>query len=110
MNYCLFMIVLNQKTYIVLKKYSNFKRKYGKIKGIFKESLLKSNYKNVSVKKSLFSLPLTYMGFSGYINPFTNEANINRKIPSTSLTFVINHEIAHQLGIAVKKMQILFHM
>ena len=43
------------------------------------------------------------MGFSGYINPFTNEANINRKIPSTSLTFVINHEIAHQLGIASEK-------
>jgi len=43
------------------------------------------------------------MGFSGYINPFTNEANINSKIPSTSLTFVINHEIAHQLGIASEK-------
>ena len=74
-----------------------------KLKGVFKESFLKSSYKNISVKKSLFSLPLTYMGFSGYINPFTNEANINRKIPSTSLTFVINHEIAHQLGIASEK-------
>ena len=65
--------------------------------------IIKSDYKNVSVKKSLFSLPLTYMGFSGYINPFTNEANINYKIPSTSLIFVINHEIAHQLGIASEK-------
>ena len=55
------------------------------------------------MKKSLFSLPLTYMGFSGYINPFTNEANINYNIPSTSLIFVINHEIAHQLGIASEK-------
>ena len=65
--------------------------------------IIKSDYKNISVKKSLFSLPLTYMGFSGYINPFTNEANINYKIPSTSLIFVINHEIAHQLGIASEK-------
>ena len=78
------------------KNIQTSKENTAKLKGIFKESLLKSNYKNVSVKKSLFSLPLTYMGFSGYINPFTNEANINRKIPSTSLTFVINHEIAHQ--------------
>ena len=74
-----------------------------KLSSIFNESLLNYNYKNSSVKKSLFSLPLTYMGFSGYINPFTNEANINSKIPSTSLTFVINHEIAHQLGIASEK-------
>ncbi|HJY13861.1 MAG TPA: DUF3810 family protein, partial [Flavobacterium sp.] len=31
-------------------------------------------YKTLSVKKSLFSMPLTYMGFGGYLNPFTNEA------------------------------------
>ena len=43
------------------------------------------------------------MGFSGYINPFTNEANINSKIPLTSQVFVMNHEIAHQLGIASEK-------
>ena len=61
------------------KNIQTSKENTAKLKGIFKESLLKSNYKNVSVKKSLFSLPLTYMGFSGYINPFTNEANINRK-------------------------------
>ena len=40
------------------------------------------------------------MGFSGYINPFTNEANINTKIPQSDLIFVINHEISHQLGVA----------
>ena len=74
-----------------------------KLKNIFRKPFLESNYSKSSVKKSLFSLPLTYMGFSGYINPFTNEANINYKIPSTSLTFVINHEIAHQLGIASEK-------
>ena len=79
------------------------KNNIDKLKEKIKTPIIKSNYKNVSVKKSLFSLPLTYMGFSGYINPFTNEANINYKIPSTSLIFVINHEIAHQLGIASEK-------
>ena len=79
------------------------KNNIDKLKEKLKKSIIKSDYKNVSVKKSLFSLPLTYMGFSGYINPFTNEANINYKIPSTSLIFVINHEIAHQLGIASEK-------
>ena len=79
------------------------KNNIDKLKEKIKIPIIKSDYKYVSVKKSLFSLPLTYMGFSGYINPFTNEANINYKIPSTSLIFVINHEIAHQLGIASEK-------
>tara|TARA_B100000524_G_scaffold340765_1_gene234198 strand:+ start:124 stop:1131 length:1008 start_codon:yes stop_codon:yes gene_type:complete len=73
------------------------------LKFIFEKEFIIPDYKSISVKKSLFSLPLTYMGFSGYINPFTNEANINYKIPSSSLIFVINHEIAHQLGIASEK-------
>ena len=38
------------------------------------------NY-DTSVKKSILGKLLTYMGFSGYINPFTNEANINTKSP-----------------------------
>ena len=70
---------------------------------LFGDSIISYKYKYPSVKKSLFSLPLTYMGFSGYINPFTNEANINHNIPASSQVFVINHEIAHQLGIASEK-------
>ena len=52
------------------------------------------------VKKSLFSTPLSYMGFSGYINPFTLEANINFNIPDISLPVTVSHEIAHQIGYA----------
>ena len=74
-----------------------------KLKSFLGDSILESNYKYPSIKKSIFSLPLSYMGFSGYINPFTNEANINSKIPLTSQVFVMNHEIAHQLGIASEK-------
>ncbi len=65
------------------------------------------SYKNVdlsvkhrSIKKSLISIPLSYMGFSGYLNPFTGESQINRKIPLTSFPITTTHEIAHQLGYA----------
>lgn len=52
----------------------------------------------VSVKNSLFSTPLSYMGFSGYINPFTLEAQINKNIPKIHVPTTICHEIAHQMG------------
>jgi capsule polysaccharide export protein KpsC/LpsZ len=48
---------------------------------ISQSNILILNMKNRSVKKSLLSLPLTYMGFAGYLNPFTNEAQVNDKIP-----------------------------
>jgi Protein of unknown function (DUF3810) len=57
-------------------------------------------YKNQSVKKSLFSLPLAYMGFGGYLNPFTNEAQVNYLGPKYSFPMTTNHEMAHQLGYA----------
>lgn len=58
------------------------------------------NYKTNSIKPSLFSLPLTYMGFSGYLNPLTNEAQINSKIPGFRKPVVMTHEMSHQLGFA----------
>ena len=57
-------------------------------------------YKIPSIKKSLFSLPLTYMGFGGYLNPFTNEAQVNYKVPIDGFAMVVNHEMAHQMGYA----------
>jgi uncharacterized membrane protein YidH (DUF202 family) len=57
-------------------------------------------YEIPSNKKSLFSLPLTYMGFGGYLNPFTNEAQVNYKLPMYSFPIVICHEMAHQIGYA----------
>ena len=58
------------------------------------------NYEHPSIKKSLFSLPLSYMGFSGYLNPFTNEAQVNDKIPMYNFPTTLTHEMAHQLGYA----------
>lgn len=57
-------------------------------------------YEIPSRKKSLFSLPLTYMGFGGYLNPFTNEAQVNYKLPMVGFPNVICHEMAHQMGFA----------
>ena len=57
-------------------------------------------YQKVSLKKSLFSLPLTYMGFSGYFNPFSGEAQVDYLIPKVTLPMTASHEVAHQLGIA----------
>jgi hypothetical protein len=57
-------------------------------------------YENKSVKKSLISLPLTYMGFAGYLNPFTNEAQVNDMTPMYNFPTTATHEMAHQLGYA----------
>lgn len=57
-------------------------------------------YENSSIKFSIFSLPLTYMGFAGYLNPFTNEAQMNYLLPKNLFVTTTCHEISHQLGIA----------
>ncbi len=58
------------------------------------------HFSSKSCKNSLYSLPLTYMGFSGYLNPFTGEAQVNYKIPGISYPVTVCHELAHQLGYA----------
>ncbi len=55
-----------------------------------------------SLKRSIYSLPLTYMGFSGYLNPFTNEAQIDGLIPEYKYPTTCSHEMAHQLGYAAE--------
>ncbi len=57
-------------------------------------------YEIPSQKKSLFSYPLTYMGFGGYLNPFTNEAQVNSMIPKYGFPMTACHEMAHQMGFA----------
>jgi len=59
-------------------------------------------YTPKSLKKSLFSYPLTYMGFSGYLNPLTNEAQVDGLIPVYKFPTTSAHEIAHQLGYAAE--------
>ena len=70
-----------------LEGYSDLKKEYPEL-----------NYLQPSLKTSLFSTLLTYMGYGGYLNPFTNEAQVNRKIPKIRYPVVAGHEIGHQLG------------
>ena len=55
---------------------------------------------NPYLKKSLWGTILSYMGYAGYLNPFTLESHINNKIPKLDYMVTSAHEMAHQLGIA----------
>jgi len=57
-------------------------------------------YKNLSVKSSLYGIPGDYLGFTGYYNPFTGEAQINTTVPDFLQPYIATHEMAHQLGYA----------
>lgn len=55
-----------------------------------------------NIKVSMFSDWLSYMGFTGYLNPFTLEAHYNQNIPEYTQPFTILHEVVHQGGIAAE--------
>lgn len=57
-------------------------------------------YQTPAVKPVLNSWVVTKIGIEGYYSPLSGEANVNMRLPSTSLPFVTCHEIAHQLGVA----------
>ncbi len=57
-------------------------------------------YHHASLKKSYYGRLGNYLGFLGYYNPFTAEAQVNLTIPRFSIPYVCCHEIAHQLGYA----------
>ncbi|MCU0337210.1 MAG: DUF3810 domain-containing protein [Sediminibacterium sp.] len=53
---------------------------------------------NSTVKPTLLNKLGKYIGFTGYFNPFTHEAQVRAQLPAMALPSVITHEIAHQLG------------
>ncbi len=57
-------------------------------------------YSYPSVKPSLYNFLGDYIGFSGYYNPFTGEAQLRTDIPRMLVPYIACHEIAHQLGYA----------
>lgn len=69
--------------------YKNLERSFSFIK-----------YRNASLKPSLFGKAGNYIGFQGYYNPFTGEAQVNTQIPNFVQPFVTSHEMAHQIGYA----------
>jgi hypothetical protein len=57
-------------------------------------------YNRSSLKPSLFSLLGNYLGYTGYYNPFSGEAQVNVKVPLFVQPFTTCHEIGHQMGYA----------
>lgn len=57
-------------------------------------------YRTSSIKPSLYSYLEDYLGFGGYYNPFSGEAQVNTTLPVFTLPFTACHEMAHQLGYA----------
>jgi hypothetical protein len=57
-------------------------------------------YPSPSVKPSLYSYVGNYLGFTGYYNPFSGEAQVNTTVPVFVQPFTACHEIGHQLGYA----------
>lgn len=57
-------------------------------------------YNTSSIKKSMYGRLGNYMGFLGYYNPLTGEAQLNKYIPAVVQPFTLCHEMAHQLGYA----------
>jgi len=80
----------------ILIKSSNSYNELAKKWPLFKNNL-------PSLKCSLFSIPLSYMGYSGYYNPFSGEAQVNSKIVKSYIPFTACHELAHQLGYAAEQ-------
>ena len=83
---------LRKKKYLfshAVTAYKNLSHRYHEI-----------NYKYPSVKPSIFSYLGNYLGFTGYYNPFSGEAQVNTTIPLFARPFTTCHEIGHQLGYA----------
>ncbi len=65
------------------------------------------DYKNTSIKTSLYGSWGNYFGFTGYYNPFSGEAQVNATVPKFLLPAITVHEMAHQVGYA-KEMEANF--
>lgn len=83
--------------------YKPYEQIFNEAHDAFKTSAVKYpslNYEVRSVKKSMFGRLGNFLGFLGYYNPFTGEAQVNLTQPRFLIPFVTCHEMAHQLGYA----------
>lgn len=54
----------------------------------------------VSAKPIYFSRILSYLDFTGFLFPFTGEANVNMDFPPALFASTVAHELSHQRGVA----------
>ncbi len=85
--------------------YPDTKTLFNRSRATFKEAgekypFLNYNKRSESVKSSMYGWLGNYLGFTGYYNPFTGEAQVNTTVPQFLRPYIVNHEIAHQLGYA----------
>jgi len=94
--------LVNNDSVIVAFNFSKTQLLHTTIQGFdyLREEYPKLSYSGKALKRSLFSIPLTYMGFNGYLNPLTNEAQVNTQIVKYKIPTTASHEIGHQLGFA----------
>lgn len=57
-------------------------------------------YRHASIKSSMIGRLGNYLGFTGYYNPFTAEAQVNTTVPDFLIPYITTHEMAHQIGYA----------
>jgi hypothetical protein len=57
-------------------------------------------YKQPSLKPSLYTPVGHLFGFTGYYNPFSGEAQMKTNVPVFVKPFILCHEMGHQLGYA----------
>ena len=91
-------------------KYPSNKELFSKVKDAYSSAgtgypFLK--YRPASLKPSVWSWLGNYIGFTGYYNPFTGEAQVNTLVPKFLQPFTTCHEVGHQLGYA-KEMEANF--
>ncbi|HSC52218.1 MAG TPA: DUF3810 domain-containing protein [Phnomibacter sp.] len=55
-------------------------------------------FNHASLKPNALGPLQSYTGYSGYLFPFTAEAQVNFNAPTYTLPFTVCHEMAHQLG------------
>jgi hypothetical protein len=108
---------LKKITEVLLKKVNETRRALGRNKAAFAayEQIFEQaqtayqstaqifpflEYNTTSIKKSMYGRMGNFLGFSGYYNPFTGEAQVNLTQPKFLIPFVSCHEMAHQLGYA----------
>jgi len=110
---CLLILKMNAAKQNLLKSNSIYPGKKELFKGVvnaFEQAEKKYpflQYKNPSIKSSLWGWFGNYAGFTGYYNPFTGEAQVNTTVPKFLQPFTSCHEVAHQLGYA-KEMEANF--